>query len=703
MKKIFGLLLILSFTIPAFSQKKLELDEAVSQQYGKYYPENVFGFKWIPGTKMYSVIEGYQKIGIYNNGKEIAEISIADLNQKLETSFPYIANVDWKNETQFYVYDGKSYFIYDWKEKDGYRVAKSQFAFENQKLEVANGLVAHTYENNLFVSDLKSTKNITDYKDKNIVSGQAIARSEFGITNGIFWSPNSNKIAFYQKDESNVGDYPLLDVTETPGKLNSIKYPMAGQGSEKAKVGVYHVETGKVIYLEFKGGEEHYYTNLAWTPNEKKILVAEVNRGQNHMFLNAYDASTGKFIETLFEEKSDKYVEPENPAYFLPEDDNNFVWLTEKDGFNNLYLFDMSSKKEVQLTKNKWVVTEVVEVTSKGVYFMGTGEDPRNNMLFYVDYKGNQKEILNASGTHSVQLNLKAGLLFDQYSNTDTPNNAAIYSLSGKLIKELVKAKNPYENVQIGKAVYQDLKGKDGTILKTRLIKPSNFDESKKYPVLVYVYGGPHAQLITNSWLGGASLWMYWLAEQGYLVYTVDGRGSANRGRDFENVIHRNLGKHEIEDQLSGVEYLKTLPYVDEERLAVHGWSFGGYMTISLMLKEAGVFNVGVAGGPVTDWSYYEIMYGERYMDMPDENPDGYKETALRNHVDKLEGKLMMIHGTADNVVVMQHSLDLIKNFIDAGKQVDFFPYPMHEHNVYGKDRIHLMTKVLEYIIQYNK
>ena len=325
--------------------------------------------------------------------------------------------------------------------------------------------------------------------------------------------------------------------------------------------------------------------------------------------------------------------------------------------------------------------------------------------MFYVDFNGKQTQLTSQSGTHSVVLNLEKGLIFDQFSDINTPNVAQIINTKGKVMKELVRAKNPFETFKItmGKAEYGWIKAKDETSLAYRLIKPSNFDESKKYPVLVYVYGGPHAQLITDSWLGGASLWMYWMAEQGYLVFTVDGRGSANRGRDFENVIHRNLGKHEIEDQMSGVKFLKSLPYVDDSRMAVHGWSFGGYMTISMMLKKAGVFNVGVAGGPVTDWAYYEVMYGERYMDMPEENPEGYEETALRNHVDKLEGKLMLIHGTADNVVVMQHSLDLIKNFIDKGKQVDFFPYPMHEHNVYGKDRIHLMTKVLEYIINNNK
>lgn len=256
--------------------------------------------------------------------------------------------------------------------------------------------------------------------------------------------------------------------------------------------------------------------------------------------------------------------------------------------------------------------------------------------------------------------------------------------------------------VDIGTAEIGSIKGVDGTTLYTRLIKPSNFDPTKKYPVLVYVYGGPHAQMITNSWMDGASLWMYWMAEQGYLVFTIDNRGSGERGFAFESQIHRQCGTVEMEDQMSGVEYLKSLSYVDGDRLAVHGWSYGGFMTTSLMLRNAGTFNVGVAGGPVTDWKYYEAMYGERYMDRPEENPEGYEMASLMTHADKLEGDLLLIHGTVDDVVVMQHNLVLVQKFVELGIQMDFFPYPMHKHNVRGKDRVHLMTKVLTYVLENN-
>jgi dipeptidyl-peptidase-4 len=407
----------------------------------------------------------------------------------------------------------------------------------------------------------------------------------------------------------------------------------------------------------------------------------------------------------MVQEKNDKWVEPEHPVYFVNND--QFIWMSERDGFMNLYLYDTEGNLVKQLTKNKWVAQEILGHDANGnVYFQGTGPNSMETHAFMVNLKSDkQTQLTEGKGTHSVAFNDTYTYMYDVMSSHDTPNKESIYNLSkGKVAREILTAKNPYEGYKMGTAEIGVIKAADGkTDLNYRLIKPSNFDSNKKYPVLVYVYGGPHAQLITNSWLDGASLWMYWMAEQGYLVYTVDGRGSANRGFEFESVIHRNVGDVEMEDQLAGVKFLKSLPYVDGNRLAVHGWSFGGFMTSSLMLRNAGVFNVGVAGGPVTDWKYYEVMYGERYMDTPQENPEGYKKSSLMNYVENLKGDLLLIHGTSDDVVVMQHNLVLVKAFVEAGVQMDFFPYPMHEHNVRGKDRVHLMEKVLNYVIENNQ
>ncbi len=478
---------------------------------------------------------------------------------------------------------------------------------------------------------------------------------------------------------------------------------MTGQKSEKPRVGIFNMETMKTVFISPRGKSDDYLTNLSWTPDNKYVVIAEVNRGQNHYWLNVYDAVTGEFVRTLLEETNEKWVEPEHPAFFPNEKSNNFVWISEKSGFNNLYYYDFNGNLIQQLTNHSFVVKEILTAKNGTVYYSTTGESPLDTKVYAVDLKGKGRIITRIAGTHSVEFSTDGKYIHDRYSSHDVPGKDQILSSKGKVVKELLESDNALAEYKIGSAEIGSIEGKDGTTLYTRLIKPSDFDPNKKYPVLVYVYGGPHAQMITNKWMDGASLWMYWMAEQGYLVFTIDNRGSGERGFAFESQIHRQCGTVEMEDQISGVDYLKSLPYVDGNRLAVHGWSYGGFMTTSLMLRNAGVYNVGVAGGPVTDWKYYEAMYGERYMDTPEENPKGYEEASLLMHAQNLEGDLLLIHGTVDDVVVMQHNFALVQKFVELGIQMDFFPYPMHKHNVRGKDRVHLMTKVLNYILEKNQ
>lgn len=707
MKAIFFLILTL-VTLPVlFAQKELTLEDAVMNQYRGYYPEHVFGFNWLPESSDYAYLDGYVNMVIVSGKGKTERISIKEVSKVTGEDIMWFSGLQWKDASSFYIADNNKYFLYNYKTGEGKKTLEFDALAENGELEIVTGAVAYTIDNNLYVATPSGKQiPVTANEDKNIVSGQAIARSEFGITDGIFWSPKGNYLAFYQKDETNVAEYPMLDITKTPGETSFIKYPMTGQKSEHGRVGVYNMTTGKTIYIEPKGAKEDYLTNLSWTPDEKHVLIAEVNRGQNHMQLQMYNAESGAFVKTILEEKHDKWVEPEHPAFFFNQSADEFVWMSEKDGFMNLYLCSVEKGFVRQLTHNTWEALGILGANAKGteVYFEGTGESPLEMRAFAVQVSsGKQTELTPGEGTHSVTVSYDGAHIFDQYSSTTIPNIARILNRKGKTVKTLVEAENKMKDLVLGQAEISTLKAKDGTELYTRLIKPSDFDPNKKYPVLVYVYGGPHAQLITNSWFGGASLWMYWMAEQGYLVYTLDNRGSAHRGFAFENVIHRQLGTIEIEDQLTGVAYLKSLPFVDGNRMAVHGWSFGGFMTSSLMLREPGVFTTGVAGGPVTDWKYYEVMYGERYMDRPDENEAGYEAASLLNKTENLEGKLLLIHGSIDDVVVMQHSHSLIKSFIDKGKQVDFFVYPMHEHNVRGKDRVHLMQKVLTYILENNK
>lgn len=700
--------ILLSSGISA-QKKELTLKDAVLGQYRIFGPDRMSGFQWIPNSDSYTYFsKNYQTMykSSVKSTKDVEWLTIQNLNKALGSELTSFFGLEWKNANEFYINDGIKFYLFNMTTSTGKLLHGLDETASNSLFHNASGNVAFTKENNVYLNTAEGLKLIvTDNSDKNIVSGQPIARSEFGISGGLFWSPNGQHLAFYQKDETNVHEYPLVDINKTPGELMPIKYPMAGQTSENPKVGIYHIATKQTVFISPKGAKDDYLTNLTFTPDNNFVVIAEVNRDQNHMWLNVYDVKTGNFVKTLFEESNDKWVEPEHTAFFPNAKSNNFIWISEKDGFNNLYYYDFTGKLIKQLTSNTFVIKHIIEAKNDGklIYFAATGPNGMNTLVYSVDLAGKQTLITKVDGTHEFSLTTDGKYMYDAFSNHTVPLRAEIFTSTGKKAKFLIDSKEKLVDYQVGTSELSTLTGNDGSTLYTRLIKPSNFDPTKKYPVLVYVYGGPHAQLVTNSWLDGANLWMYWMAEQGYLVYTLDGRGSGERGFAFESQIHRQLGNLEMEDQLTGVAYLKSLPYVDANRLAVHGWSFGGFMTTSLMLRNPDVFKVGVAGGPVTDWKYYEIMYGERYMDRPEQNPKGYEQASLMTHAGNLKGDLLLIHGTVDDVVVMQHNLALVKKFVDLGIQMDFFPYPMHKHNVAGKDRVHLMEKVLTYVIENNK
>ena len=708
MKKItYFLLFILAWHMGA-QQKELSLKDAVLGYYKGLYPKTLRNMQWLKNTDNFLYNDGQQILIKNVDNQVVKKIDLTQIAQDLKdlNRLPYIETA---TDQDLVFTHGNAKILYDYNTGQTARINYPEKA-QNFDYNPTHKYLAYTIDNNLYLANLDTAQiPVAVFDNKNIVSGQAIARSEFGITKGTFWSPKADKLAFYQKDETNVDDYPLVDITVTPAKLHNIKYPMNGRGSEEPGVGVYDLSAKKTVYLKLfsRAGKEHYATNLTWGPQEKYIYLAEVNRDQDHMWFNQYNAETGDFVKTLFEEKNDKWVEPEHPAFFIPNGKNQFIWLSERDGFMNLYKYNTDGKLIKQLTHNHWVTNDVLGFSKKGKYAFieGTGKDPRDKKLFKVNMRnGKMTTLTPQSGQHRILMNDAKTLYLDNFSNVDTPRIIYLQDVARKLNTVLLKADNPVKDYNVNpKPEMFSLTGEYGDKIYARLFKPLDFDSAKKYPVLVYVYGGPHAQMNTNRWMGGAPLWMPWLAAQGYLVFTVDGHGSDNRGFAFESVIHRHLGRIEMKDQLHGVDYLKSLPYVDAKRLAVHGWSFGGFMTSSLMTTYPDVFTTGVAGGPVTDWKWYEVMYGERYMDRYQQNPEGFKETSVLNKIQNLKGHLMTIHGYQDDVVVPQHDIALHREAIKKGIQMDFYLYPTAKHNVRGIDRVHLMTKVLNYIMQYNK
>uniref|UniRef100_UPI0039A5A175 S9 family peptidase n=1 Tax=Ornithobacterium rhinotracheale TaxID=28251 RepID=UPI0039A5A175 len=704
--KLFTLLFLLVFESSSLlaQKQKLSIEDAVMGYYKGLYPETLYNLDWAGENFFYQDQSGL----VFKNtqGKEIRTISFQDIKSKFP-DLRYLPRLSYKNNQLIFKAEN-TYYAWDIKNDKNISIKLPENA-ENAEIDKNTNRVAFTMENNLYVAQPNGGKilQVTNNKDKNIVSGQAIHRSEYGIKKGIFFSPNGNLLAFYQKNETKVTNYPLVDLNTIPATPMPIKYPMAGDPSEIAKVGIYDFKTNKTIYLDINTDDFHYLTNLAWSPDEKYIVLAEINRATTHYDLNRYDVATGKKVNTIFSYSNNIWVEPENAAVFVPNSTKNLLWISQKDGFRNIYLLSTDGKTNKQLTKHKWVVKDILGFSNDGksVIYTGTGEDPRNTQTFKTDLKsGKTTNLTPTAGTHNSTLSEDGNYLIDEFSSLEIPSITQIIDTRNGRKTIIKTSENPLKNYAVGNIEFLDLKANDGTKLYARMIKPENFDPNKKYPVLIYVYGGPHAQLVTNSFLGGASMWEPAFASlNDYIVFTLDNRGSANRGFAFESVIHRHLGNKEIEDQMTGVEYLKSLPFVDAKRIAVHGWSFGGFMASSLMLRKPGVFTTSVAGGPVINWRMYEVMYGERYMDTPQENPEGYKENLVSNYIQNLQGKLMLITGSIDNVVVPQHSMSLLEAAVKNNIQVDFFSYPMHEHNVGGKDRVNLIEKIANYIVRNNQ
>ncbi|WP_419868817.1 S9 family peptidase [Chryseobacterium sp. CT-SW4] len=707
--KLSLLTVVLSGTVFAQTQK-FTMAEAVNGLRTNLAVKNISQFSWSEDGKSYiqAVKNGYLITDIKTNKQDtlvsLSQLSSSFSGKKLEALPPVKF---FNNSNAYFTADDQMYWIEksgaDWKIKNTVSLDKD---VSNVEILGDNETIAFTIKNNLYLNKNGKTVAITNDADENIISGQAVHRNEFGIEGGIFPSPDSENIAFYRMDQTMVADYPVIDWSVTPAVNENIKYPMAGKDSHQVSLGVYNIKNKSTVFLKVDGEKDQYLTAVTWSPDSKYIFVAVLNRAQNHMKMNQYNAVTGELVKTLFEESNDKYVEPQHPLVFFPNSNTEFIWQSQRTGYNHLFHYSLEKGLVSQITKGDWLVTDILGFNEKKkeIYFVSTKESPLERHLYKINWATfKMQRIDTEAGMHSGVLSSDGNYIFDVYSNSNTPRVANIINTNTLKYNNILTSDNPLKNYQRPEIKNISLKADDGTPLYGKIILPVNFDPNKKYPTIVYLYNGPHLQLVTNTFPASGNLWYEYMAQNGYIIFTMDGRGSSNRGMKFEQAVFRNLGTTEMNDQMKGVEYLKSLPYVDADRMGIHGWSFGGFMTTSFMLRHPEVFKVGVAGGPVIDWNMYEIMYTERYMDTPKENPKGYAAANLLDKVQNLKGKLLMIHGAQDNVVVWQHSIKFIKAAVDNGVQLDYFVYPGHEHNVIGKDRVHLMQKVTDYFDEYLK
>ncbi len=575
--------------------------------------------------------------------------------------------------------------------------------------------MAFVMDDNLCITDAAgNTRQVTSDGSRDLVYGQSVHRNEFGIEGGLFWNPQGDRLAFYRMDQSMVTDYPLITVPELDDSLQVIatpapeKYPMAGQTSHLVTVGVLDVATGDTVYLKAGDPTDRYFSNISWNPAGDIVYMMEGNRDQNVVDLVAYDAVTGNRMATLYHEAHPKYVEPQHPITFLPWDKEKFLLWSEKDGYNHLYLYDISGRLVNQLTHGNWVVMDLLgfDTDRQAVIISANADSPIQQNLYRVDVATGQMTRIDEGGRgwHSGRLSTSGAWLIDNYQEPDVPRNIAIVDTRNNRQYRYFTAPDPWQGYTVPEYRCGTIKAADdSTDLYYRLVLPTDFDPAKKYPTVVYVYGGPHAHNVDARWHYSSRSWETYMAQRGYVLFILDNRGSENRGRDFEQTTFRHLGQVEMQDQMRGVDFLRTLNYVDTARLGVHGWSFGGFMTISLMTNYPNVFKVGVAGGPVIDWKWYEVMYGERYMDTPQTNPEGYAQTSLINKAADLKGRLQIIIGLNDPTVVPQHAYSFFKACIAAGTQPDFFVYPGQGHNMRGHQSVHLHERITRYFDDYLK
>ena len=651
-----------------------------------------------------------------SNGKESLLLTAADLNRSIEAaggdetatlqgavSFPY------PDQPLALVTGTKAYTLYNFKTRRvECRIAKTG----NEQAVAWNAksrLLACVTGDNLYVGG----KQLTTDGSRDIVYGQSVHRNEWGIDGGLFWSPDGKLLAYYRMDQSMVTDYPEVNIPEVDDSTHRIatpapeKYPMAGQASHKVTILVYNTASGRSVQLQAGDPTDRYFTNVAWSPDSKTIYVFELNRDQNDCRLVSYDASTGGKIAELYRETDPKYVEPLHPIVFLPWNADQFILQSQKDGYNHLYLMDKSGHEIKQLTSGKWVVEQLVGFNPQhqSVIITSNELNPLQRNLFAVDLNTGRRTLLGSdTGWHTPALSASGRYLVDKYQAPDVPRHIDIVNVDNGRKLAYYNAPDPWAGYTVPTYECGTIKAADGvTPLYYRMVKPAHFDPAKKYPTVVYVYGGPHAHNVDAGWHWRSRSWETYMAQRGYVLFILDNRGSENRGRDFEQATYRQLGQEEMKDQMKGVEFLRTLPYVDTTRLGVHGWSFGGFMTISLMTNYPDVFKVGVAGGPVIDWKWYEVMYGERYMDTPQSNPEGYAKTSLLPKAKDLKGKLQIIIGYNDPTVVPQHALTFLKACIEAGTQPDFFTYPGQGHNMRGHQSVHLHERITQYFDDYLK
>lgn len=726
MKKIhYVLFVICVFSTSIYAQKQFTLEDIFNSR--KFSGKGVYGLNWMNNGKSYSYTEFdtvTKSMGIYvldvkkNTSKQIVNGSQLKLKET-DKPFPIFLYTWSPDEKQLLLTSSPpqrqylsrltpagNFYLYDIPSRTFKQLTNVTDPQYNQKFSPDGSQLGYVRENNIYVMDLKSGKEtqITSDGAEHIINGKFdwVYEEEFGISDGWRWSPDGKKIAFWRLDENRVPEYTMTEWDSVHLKLVTMRYPKPGDPNSIVKIGVVDLSTLQTTWIDTGTDDNIYLPRMQWAPEKNTLVVERMNREQNTLEVMYADVSTGK-TKTFLTEKSDTWLDEPTEPKFL--NNGTFIWTSDRDGYNHLYLYKNDGTLISQITKGQWEVDNFYGVNEKEktVYFTSSEVSPMERQIYSIRLDGSKKkQLTKETGSHSANFSPTFEYYIEYFSNVDTPTKVRMMSGDAKLIRVMEENEiAALKEYQLPKTTFFSFTTSDGQSLNASILKPADFDSTKKYPVLFYTYGGPGSQVVRNSWGGGNYLWYAMLAQKGYLVFMVDNRGTGFRGSKFKKITYHNLGKWEVNDQIEGAKYLATLPYVDKDRIGIWGWSYGGYMSCMTILLGADYFKTAIAVAPVTNWKFYDTIYSERYMGTPQSNPDGFKESSPITHVDKLKGNFLLIHGTSDDNVHFQNSVNLVSALQKANKQFTTMYYPDKNHGIYGGNiRLHLYTLMTNYLLE---
>ena len=709
---------IIIFLIPFFTltqePKKLTLEDI--------YFSNTFSQDWVWGLnsmkngKEYTVID-YIKNDIsidkysYKSGKKTNSIlKSSEIDSLKFDGYKFNSNEEKLllkvNTESIYRYSDKSFiYAFDIKSKELIKISDEKISLADFS---PNGkMVSYVFDNNLYIYELssgKTTKCTTDGVRNKIINGATdwVYEEEFAIVKGYEWSHDSKFLAYYKFDESNVKEFSmdLFNQNLYPTQ-EKFKYPKAGEENSKVSIHILNVNTKKSFQVNENDFE--YTPRIYWTKDSKNLCVFKLNRHQNHLKLLFTNPESKKTV-LIYEEKDSRYIDIHDNIKFL---NTGFIWSSEKDGFNHLYKFSYDSKKMFQITSGEYEITKFYgyNESKKILYYQSNEKSPLQKHIYSINIDGTNKKLLsNGKGVNNANFSTTFDYFINTNSTANQPNYITLNNKKGKLIRVIKNSEKLIQtlsNYELSKKEFFSFKTEYNIYLNGWMIKPPDFDSNKKYPVLMYVYGGPGNQQVLDNWGGRNYMWYQYLAQQGIVIVCVDNRGTGGRGADFKKCTYKELGKLETEDQIAANKYLASLDYIDQNKIGIWGWSYGGYMSSLCLLKGNEIFNFAIAVAPVTNWRFYDTIYTERYMRTPQENPDGYDLNSPINYIKQLKGNYLLVHGSADDNVHYQNTMEMISSLVKENKQFDLFIYPDKNHSIYGgTTRLHLMTKITDFIIK---